>query len=71
MLCVLAAPRITEHVVRHSRHTQRFIQFAIRDQSRVRGDGSAVELQIDLTVKIDPQCLLACFTHWILPISAD
>ena len=70
MLRVLATPRITEHGVRHSRHTQRFIQFAIRDQSRVRGDGSAVKLQLDLAVKTDPQRLLACFTHCILRISA-
>ena len=70
MLCVLAAPRITEQVIRHSRHAQRFIQFAIRDQSRVRGNGCAVEFQLDPAVEIDPQRLLACFTHHNLQISA-
>ena len=41
---------------------QRFIMFAIRDQSCIRGDSRAVEFQFDMTVEIDPQRMLACFT---------
>ena len=70
MLCVLAAPRITEQIVRHHRRSQRFIEFAMRDQSRIGGNRRAVKLQLDLAVEIDPQRLLACFTHRILRISA-
>jgi hypothetical protein len=54
MLRVLAVPRITEHVVRRRRQSQRFIEFAIRDQSRIRGNARTVKLQLDLAVETNP-----------------
>ena len=71
MLGVLAASRIAEQVVRHRREPQRFIEFAIRDQSRIRGDIRAVELQLDLAVEVNSQRVLACFTHRIFLIFRD
>ena len=39
MLRVLVSARITKQVVHHRRQFQCFIEFAIRNQSRVEGDG--------------------------------
>ena len=53
MLRVFASARIAKDFA-HLRQCQRFVEFAIGDQSRIARDGSAVELQLDPAVKVDP-----------------
>ena len=38
----------------HFRQSQRFVEFAIGEQSRIARDGRAVELQLEPTVEFDP-----------------
>ena len=44
MLRVLAASQIAKDFLRYRRQPQRFIEFAIGDQARITGNGSAVKL---------------------------
>ena len=54
MLRILPSPQIAKHFACQLRQFQRFVEFAIGDQSRIARDSSAMELQLDLAVKNDP-----------------
>ena len=47
------------------RQAKSIVEFAIREQSSVGGDATAMEFQLQPTVKIDPHSAVIRFTRWV------
>jgi hypothetical protein len=64
--CVISRSVVTHIRINHNCQTKCFIKLPVGQQPCVTGDLSSVKLKLQSTVKIEPQSVLACFTHWIL-----
>ncbi len=69
VLLVRAQARISQQVCARLREPQRFIEFAVGQQSSIRGDLTAAEIQLQATVETNPQIIVFRVTHWV-PLSA-
>jgi hypothetical protein len=54
MAAVLAGAAIGEHIARHRAQTKSIVEFAIGEQSGVRGDPATMELKLYPPVEIEP-----------------
>ena len=62
---VLAAAAFRQRRTRQIGQPKRIIQFAIGQQSAVRGDTATVEFQPQPPVEINPQGAIIRFTRWV------
>ena len=67
MLDVPAMTDLLQVGWRSHRQTQRIIQLPAGQQSCIFSDSGSVKLKPQPTVKMDPQCRLFRFTHWVPP----
>jgi len=66
---VVAGPEVKQVSGNQLRQSRRIIKIAIGEKTGVRTDPRSVELQLDGAVESEPQRVLACFTHEVLPLS--
>src|SRR5262249_7138522 len=64
-LGVLPGAGVMQAVCRVAGQTEGVIEFSISEESGVAGDRRAVELQLELAVKIDAQGVMVAVTHWV------
>jgi hypothetical protein len=69
VLRVLARAPIVQQILSQVGQTQRLIQFEVSKQARVGGDLGTVKLQLQTTIKSNPQSLFFACTHWIFRFS--
>ena len=69
MADVVAGPEVKQVSRNRLRQPRRIIKITIGEKTGVRTDPRSVELQLDGAVESEPQRVLACFTHWVLPLS--
>ena len=65
MAGVLAAPSIRQRLPGEIGQPEGIVEFAVGKQSGVRGDPTAVELQPQPAVEIDPDGPVIRFTRWV------
>ena len=58
---------VREKFSSHPGQAQRLIQLAECEQTGVAGDMGSLELDLHCGAETDPKCLLASFTHRVLP----
>lgn len=63
---VLATSALRQRSRRQVRQTKRVIDLTIGQQSGIGCDASAVKLQLQAVVKIDPERPISRFTRWVL-----
>ena len=56
---VLSGAGVGERFARHGGKTERVVEFAIGEQSRIRSDHRSAKLEHQATVEIDPENLAA------------
>jgi hypothetical protein len=65
MPSVLAAPTFCQHGPGQIGQPKCVVEFTVRKQSGVRGDTTAMELQPQTAVEIDPDGTIVRFTCWV------
>ncbi len=65
-VCVKTGARVHNKFSHQAGQTQRLIQLPKGGQHRIRSDIGSVKFDFYRTVKIDPQCFLVFFNHWVL-----
>lgn len=71
MLNVLAQADLGETLCRHPAQPKVLIQLPEGEQSRIRGDGCAPELQLQAAVEMEFESALRGFTHWVVPTTGQ
>ncbi len=67
VLSVIARPNVTQSGINCRGKTKCVIKLSVGEQSSVTGDLGSMKFELQFAVKIEPQSVLACFTHWVLP----
>ena len=65
MAGVLATAVFRQHRTREISQPERIVKFTVSQQSRVGGDATAVEFELQASVEIDPQRAIIRFTRWV------
>ena len=71
VLDVLAQAALSEALRRHPAQPQGLIELAEGEQSCIRGDGCAPELQLQPAVEMKSESALRGFTHWVVPTTGQ
>ncbi len=67
MLRVLACSDVTKLRIDHRNQAKDLVKLPVSQQSGITGDLCAMKFELQFAVKIEPQSVLACFTHRVLP----
>ena len=65
MLLVPAETRILQVFCAQRSQPEHLIEFAVGEQSGIRGDLTTEEFQLQQAVETDPQIALLAVTHWV------
>ena len=65
MLGVLAAATFRKRCTCQISQPEGIVEFAVREQPSVRGDPTAMKLQLQAAVEIDPQNAINRFARWV------
>jgi len=67
----MGGPEVKQVSRNRLRQLRRIIKITIGVKTGVRTDPRSVEFQLDDAVETDSQRVLACFTHWVVPLFRD
>jgi hypothetical protein len=63
---VLPGARVVEDIGRQRRQAERVVEFPEREQASIRGDGRAVEFELQAAVEIEPETFPLAFTRRVI-----
>jgi hypothetical protein len=67
VLRVLARSDVTQLCMDHRDQAECLIKLPVGKQTSITGDLSSMKFELQFAIKIEPQSVLPCFTHWVLP----